>query len=288
MLMQFDGAAAAANVTIDAATWQIDYQARLKGMDEDHRLSCLDNYGHTAFVDGFDVTRHEVDQTKYLIAPGVAYVGGLRIQNALSTLQTVDSKPTTLWIDVYRDGTALSKHENLFQIVATTDDLVDYTDNESRPHYVAKLARIEADGSVVDLRVKGGLAEHVADSDPHEMYTKKSNVYTKEEVGNLLAATGLGNNQSWQTAELTNTSASFDDGTPKHRALGVTYTNNTGRAIMVSVIYAGGSQNAYLYCDDVVIDNQETSPGTCQVVVPDGSTYRATTSGTLVSWHELR
>ncbi|MEF1288670.1 phage tail-collar fiber domain-containing protein [Vibrio sp. M260118] len=160
MLMQFDGAAAAANVTIDAATWQIDYQARLKGMDEDHRLSCLDNYGHTAFVDGFDVTRHEVDQTKYLIAPGVAYVGGLRIQNALSTVQTVDNKPTTLWVDVYRDGTALSQHENLFQIVATTDDLVDYTDSENRPHYVAKLARIQADGSIVDLRVKGGLAEH--------------------------------------------------------------------------------------------------------------------------------
>lgn len=158
MLMQFDGAAAAANVTVDAATWQIDYQARLKGMDEDHRLSCLDNYGHTAFVDGFDVTRHEIDQTKYLIAPGVAYVGGLRIQNAISTVQTVDSKPTTLWVDVYRDGTALSKYENLFQIVVTTDDLVDYTDNENRPHYVAKLARIEVDGSIVDLRVKGGLA----------------------------------------------------------------------------------------------------------------------------------
>ncbi len=153
MLMQFDGAAAAANVTIDAATWQIDYQARLKGIEEDHRLSCLDNYGHTAFVDGFDVTRHEIDQTKYLIAPGVAYVGGLRIQNALSVVQTVDSKPITLWVDVYRDGTALSQHENLFQIVATTDDLVDYNDSENRPHYVAKLARIEADGRVVDWRV---------------------------------------------------------------------------------------------------------------------------------------
>ncbi|CAH8242122.1 hypothetical protein VAE122_3310005 [Vibrio aestuarianus] len=172
MLMQFDGAAAAANVTIDAATWQIDYQARLKGMDEDHRLSCLDNYGHTAFVDGFDITRHEVDQTKYLIAPGVAYVGGLRIQNALSTVQTVDSKPTTLWVDVYRDGTALSQHENLFQIVATTDDLVEYTDSENRPHYLAKLARIEADGSIVDLRVKGGLAGHLDKSNAHPQYVK--------------------------------------------------------------------------------------------------------------------
>ena len=187
MLMQFDGAAAAGNVTIDAATWQIDYQARLRGMDEDHRLSCLDNYGHTAFVDGFDVTRHEVDQTKYLIAPGVAYIGGLRIQNALSMVQTLNRKPTMLWIDVYRDGTALSKHENLFQIVATTDDLFDYTDSENRPHYVAKLARIEADGSIVDLRVKGGLAEHEMLSqflpyDPKRVYTTGEICYTRDQT----------------------------------------------------------------------------------------------------------
>ncbi|WP_338141718.1 phage tail protein [Vibrio lentus] len=153
MLMQFDGAASAANVTVDAATWQIDYQARLSGMDEEHRLACLDNYGHTAFVDGFDVTRHDVDQNKYLVAPGVVYVGGLRIQNALVVAHNVTQKPTTLWLDVHRDGTALSTHENMFKVVASTSDLVDYVDDDGLQHYVCKLAGIEADGSVVDLRV---------------------------------------------------------------------------------------------------------------------------------------
>lgn len=155
MLMQFDGAADAAKVTMDAATWQIDYQARLKGMDEDHRLHCLDNYGHTAFIDGFAVTRHDVDQTKYLIAPGVVYLGGLRVQSAAQMVQTVSDKPITLWLDAYRDGTALSAHENLFPVIATNNALTDYTDSEGRAHYVAELARVEADGSVVDLRVSG-------------------------------------------------------------------------------------------------------------------------------------
>lgn len=172
MLMQFDGAASAANVTVDAATWQIDYQARLGGMDEEHRLACLDNYGHTAFVDGFDVTRHDVDQNKYLVAPGVVYVGGLRVQNTLVVAHNVSQKPTTLWLDVHRDGTALSTHENQFKVVASTSDLVDYVDGDGLQHYVCKLAGVEADGSVVDLRVKGGLDEHVVESDPHRQYLK--------------------------------------------------------------------------------------------------------------------
>ncbi|SKA51160.1 phage tail protein [Enterovibrio nigricans] len=163
MLMQFDGAAAAAQVTVDAATWQIDYQARLKGMDEDHRLHCLDNYGHTAFIDGFDVTRHDVDQTKYLIAPGVVYLGGLRVQLAAQMVQTITNKPITLWLDAYRDGSALSTHENLFDVVATNDALTDYTDAEGREHYVAELARVEADGSITDLRVSGKMKAELAE-----------------------------------------------------------------------------------------------------------------------------
>lgn len=174
MLMQFDGAASAANITVDAATWQIDYQARLNGIDEEHRLSCLDNYGHAAFVGGFGVARHETDQSKYIVEPGVAYIGGLRIQSTLSTVQTITNKPTTLWLDVFRDGTALSTHENLFQVVVSNDDLADYTDEDGRIHYVAKLASIEAGGTTVDLRVEGGL----------NLAEMKSNAATDEDIDN--------------------------------------------------------------------------------------------------------
>ncbi|NNN99098.1 phage tail protein [Vibrio sp. B1-2] len=156
LMMEYVNAAQIVGVTQDAATWQIDYQARLKGMDEDLRLACLDNYGHTAFVDGFDVTQ-QADPNKYKITPGVVYVGGLRAVLSGEVLQTITTKPNGIYIDVVRDGTALSAWENTLTIKVSTTPLNDHVDEAGRKHYVAKLAGINADGSVVDWRVKGGL-----------------------------------------------------------------------------------------------------------------------------------
>lgn len=156
LMMEYVNAAQIAGVTQDAATWQIDYQARLKGMDEDLRLACLDNYGHTAFVDGFDVTQ-QADPNKYKITPGVVYVGGLRAVLSGEVLQTITTKPNGIYIDVVRDGTALSAWENTLTIKVSTTPLNDHVDEAGRNHYVAKLAGINANGSVVDWRVKGGL-----------------------------------------------------------------------------------------------------------------------------------
>ncbi|CAH8216686.1 hypothetical protein VAEKB19_3950002 [Vibrio aestuarianus] len=115
LMMEYVNAAQIVGVIDDAATWQIDYQARLKGMDEDLRLACLDNYGHTAFVDGFDVTQ-QADPNKYKITPGVVYVGGLRAVLSGEVLQTITTKPNGIYIDVVRDGTALSAWENTLTI----------------------------------------------------------------------------------------------------------------------------------------------------------------------------
>ncbi|TCV59504.1 tail-collar fiber protein [Vibrio crassostreae] len=171
LVQAYDGAAQIAGITVDASTWQIDYQARLKGIEEDHRLACLDNYGHTAFVDGFNVTQ-QADPNKYKVTPGVVYVGGLRGVLTQEVIQTIATKPNGLYVDVVRQGTALSVWENKVTIAVSETELTDYVDGNGDQHYVAKLAGINADGSVIDWRVKGGLAEHLADSDPHEQYTK--------------------------------------------------------------------------------------------------------------------
>jgi hypothetical protein len=171
LVQAYDGAAQIAGITVDASTWQIDYQARLKGIEEDHRLACLDNYGHTAFVDGFDVAQ-QADPNKYKVTPGVVYVGGLRGVLTGEVLQTIATKPNGLYVDVVRQGTALSVWENKVTIAVSETELTDYVDGNGDQHYVAKLAGINADGSVVDLRVKGGLAEHLADNDPHPQYLK--------------------------------------------------------------------------------------------------------------------
>lgn len=79
-----------------------------------------------------------------------------------------------MYVDVVRQGTALSVWENKVTIAVSETELTDYVDGNGDQHYVAKLAGINADGSVVDWQAKGGLAEHVADSDPHGQYAKKS------------------------------------------------------------------------------------------------------------------
>lgn len=172
LVMEFDGAAELAGIHVDAETWQIDYSARLLGMDEDLRLACFDIYGHTAYINGFDVSRH-TDPNKYIISAGVVYVGGLRFELPAQLVQTVIDKPATLYVEVYRDGTALSVWKNHGQVIASQSPMADYTAQNGRPHYVTKLAHINSDGSIEDLRQRGGLQAHLDAEDPHEQYTKE-------------------------------------------------------------------------------------------------------------------
>ncbi|MBY7871708.1 phage tail protein [Vibrio fluvialis] len=186
LVQAYDGAAQIAGITVDASTWQIDYQARLKGIEEDHRLACLDNYGHTAFVDGFDVTQ-QADPNKYKVTPGVVYVGGLRGVLTGEVLQTITTKPNGLYVDAVRQGTALSVWENKVTIAVSETELTDYVDGNGDQHYVAKLAGINADGSVIDWRVKGGLAEHelVSQFMPYNserVYTTGEICYTRDQI----------------------------------------------------------------------------------------------------------
>ncbi|CSA93346.1 phage tail-collar fiber domain-containing protein [Vibrio cholerae] len=153
LMQQYTGAAQIAGITVDAQTWQIDYQARLLGIEDDMRLVNLDNYGHTAFIQGFDVTQ-QADPAKYKVAPGVVYVGGLRAELKNEVIQTISDKPTGLYIDVARTGTVLSKWQNIVTIRASETQLTDYIDQNQQQHYVARLAGINANGSITDWRVK--------------------------------------------------------------------------------------------------------------------------------------
>ncbi|HAS3149532.1 TPA: hypothetical protein I6Z08_001468 [Vibrio cholerae] len=171
LMQQYTGAAQIAGITVDAQTWQIDYQARLLGIEDDMRLASLDNYGHTAFIQGFDVTQ-QADPAKYKVAPGVVYVGGLRAELKNEVIQTISAKPTGLYIDVVRTGTVLSKWQNIVTVRASAPPLTDYVDQNQQQHYVARLAGINADGSVEDWREKGGLPEHEAAENPHPQYMR--------------------------------------------------------------------------------------------------------------------
>lgn len=175
LMQQYTGAAQIAGIDVDAATWQIDYQARLLGIEDDMRLANVDTYGHAAFVDGFEVVQ-QADPTKYAISPGVAYVGGLRAVLDDDIIQTINTKPNGLYLDVVRMGTALSQWQNVVTVRLSPVALSDYVDGSNQQHFVAKLAGINADGTVADWRVKGGLDAHESQENPHPQYMMFSDV----------------------------------------------------------------------------------------------------------------
>ncbi|MCR3946801.1 phage tail protein [Aeromonas caviae] len=150
MLMGYDQAAEATLTNVDAGTWQIDYAARLRGMDEDIRQLQADLYGHHTFVgDGFKVV--ETDGA-FQVTPGVAIVGGLRVELKQPEVIYPGTRPIGVWVDVHRAGSLLSEHQNHFTIITSVADLADHVDSNGYQHYVAKLAFFPSDGGYCDSR----------------------------------------------------------------------------------------------------------------------------------------
>ncbi len=152
MLMEYDRASEATATHVDASTWQIDYAARLRGMDDDLRLQALQFFGPATFYgDGFKLVS---ESGVYKVQPGVAYVGGLRAQLDEVRKITPGAKPVGLWLDIYRAGSLLNAWVNHFTLTLSVPALTDYVDGNGNQHHVAKVAIINSDGSVTDLRRK--------------------------------------------------------------------------------------------------------------------------------------
>ena len=152
MLMEYDRAAEATATHVDASTWQIDYAARLRGIDDDLRLQALQFFRPATFYgDGFNLVNAS---GVYKVQPGVAYVGGLRAELNEVKKITPGAKPVGLWLDIYRAGSLLDAWVNHFTLTMSVPDMVDYLDSNGYQHHVAKVAIINADGSVTDVRRK--------------------------------------------------------------------------------------------------------------------------------------
>ena len=99
----------------------------------------------------------------------------------------------------------------------------------------------------------------------------------------------LGVGQTWQAAELTDTGATFTDGTPSYRAVGIPYTNDTGKPIQIST-YQSQNVTGSFTVDGVTSIGLTITPtgvGTSvNIIIPAGSTY--TRVGDIGVWHELR
>ncbi|CDL80353.1 phage tail protein [Xenorhabdus cabanillasii] len=154
-LLEFAGAAVETAITTTAETWQIDFTARLSGMDEMQRLINTDSYGEAAFFDdGFAVVRQG---EKYLVKKGLAYVGGLR--GVLEFDQTLNSmRNTRVYADFSYQGNLVSQWKTAVKITVA-NALRNYVDAAGYPHYVFAIALIDGNGNITDLRRQGTLSD---------------------------------------------------------------------------------------------------------------------------------
>ncbi|WP_257264610.1 phage tail protein [Endozoicomonas sp. ONNA2] len=156
----FDGAATITNITVEAATWQIDFMARLHASDELERLSSRDTYGRSCFwQDGFLLQK--VDNGFQLVA-GLGYVEGIRLQTREHQTITPDMLPTDVWLDVCRRGN-LNTVAPVFTVMFNGNAQQDYTDRHQVEHYLERIASINSDGAVTDRRTVHPIANALLD-----------------------------------------------------------------------------------------------------------------------------
>lgn len=167
LMMEFSGAAAASQITVTAETWQIDYSARLRSMDEAGRLALVDYYGQAAFRgNGFLVT---VQDNVAVVEPGLGYVSGLRVELSESRSFAV-ANGSGVWVDAVWSGTVTGAWVHSFKVVAAVN-LSDYIDSAGFQHYVTRIASVTASG-VKDLRTPFPLQKLEQTIDELDVYSK--------------------------------------------------------------------------------------------------------------------
>ncbi|MBH2871372.1 phage tail protein [Serratia marcescens] len=185
-VMEYDGAASETVITTPAETWQIDFTARLGGIDEMQRLINRDHYGAGAFFgNGFLVAKAGA---QYFVTAGTGYVGGLRAVLAANQNITVTAKPIKVWADVSLQGNVVSQWAAAvkFTVAATA---ADYTDNAGFKHYVFAVASIDAAGNITDLRPQGSLSDQAG----NDAYLRKDdNLASLKDKAKSRGSLGLG------------------------------------------------------------------------------------------------
>ncbi|EJM2791498.1 phage tail protein [Salmonella enterica] len=157
-LMEYNGAQAETGINTPAETWQIDFTARMAGMDERQRLENIDIFGAAAFFgDGYLVGK---SGNQFYVTKGTGYVAGLRTTLAENLNITVTIRPVKVWLDVCWTG-ALTSVWGVQSRITVADNLADYVQNGVQ-HYVFAVAGIDENGNITDLRPKGTLNEQQA------------------------------------------------------------------------------------------------------------------------------
>lgn len=159
-MLEYSGIKNTTQITVEASTWQIDFTARLKGIDERERLSNRDIYGGACFFgDGYLVIN---DDDTFKVLDGIGYVEGIRIQQDAAQVIT-----PTLPADVFLDVALQPQGSDRVAVAGIVyADPGDYVDGTNDNHYGQKIAEIAEDGTVTDCRpvtLSGDMGDVVAE-----------------------------------------------------------------------------------------------------------------------------
>ncbi|MEW4342866.1 phage tail protein [Vibrio diabolicus] len=239
ILMSYVGAKSATGITVDASTWQIDFTARLFGIDEAERLANRDHYGPASFfADGFLVYK---DADGYKVNAGLAYVEGLR--SALAQIQSlsVPAGKQFVYVDTSWQGQVTSRWQSHVVVTVSNTELNHYTDDDGFEHFVSKLATIEADGQVVDHRtLKPDYApkDYVRDlvsTKSDEGHDHDSDYYLKHHVDYMNAQT---RDYAFKAAGYTD-SFDYPSGVPWNVKSGVYNYQHPGESKLILHLWSG-------------------------------------------------
>ncbi len=150
--IEYSGIAELAGISVSPETWQLDFSARLSGMDELTRQLASDMNGKDWFIDdGFKIVPRSTANT-FSVTPGIGYVSGLRVELKQEHILTLQTYPQFVYVDAYFDGNASSQWKPKVAFTVSNTEMDDYIDVSGTKHYVFKLVQITDANTINDFR----------------------------------------------------------------------------------------------------------------------------------------
>ena len=193
--IEYSGISDITGITVTPETWQLDFSARLAGMDALTQNLAMDMNGRDWFIgDGFKVEPTANDDEFRVIA-GVGYVHGMRVELESDYVFSVQSYPQNVYVDAWFESDTSSSWTVKKQIIVDKNELEDYQSEAGIKHYIFKLAKISGVNSIVDFRLLFGLKNEIKEHIAKDFKAHKASSIDWSEYGKTASDISSANNR---------------------------------------------------------------------------------------------